>query len=149
MAGESDQAGVYHSNYDSFDHYVRFGDPGFVYGIAEAQTVGHTVLRVADADVLPMQFGSFADTVDGYLTELHELADHKRKAAEELGKLLDQHAFTLASDPTRPCSHRSVSLRCRTSISWPSTTQWSAEEKRKGVRRTVCRAAGRHRAAEL
>src|SRR5262249_6124074 len=32
--GESDQGGVYHSNYDSFDHYVRFGDPGFVYGIA-------------------------------------------------------------------------------------------------------------------
>lgn len=99
---ESDQGGVYHSNYDSFDHYVRFGDPGFVYGIAEAQTVGHTVLRVADADVLPLQFGSFADTVDGYTTELHELADHKRMAAEELGKLLDQGAFTLASDPTRP-----------------------------------------------
>jgi N-acetylated-alpha-linked acidic dipeptidase len=99
---ESDQAGVYHSNYDSFDHYVRFGDPGFVYGIAEAQTVGHTVLRVADADVLPLQFGSFADTVDGYTTELHELADHQRKAAEELGKLLDQHAFALAADPTRP-----------------------------------------------
>jgi N-acetylated-alpha-linked acidic dipeptidase len=99
---EDDQGGVYHSNYDSYDHYVRFGDPGFVYGIAEAQTVGHTVLRMADANVLPMQFGSFADTVDGYVTELHELADHKRKAAEELGKLLDQNAFTLASDPTRP-----------------------------------------------
>ena len=100
--GESDQGGVYHSNYDSFDHYVRFGDPGFVYGIAEAQTVGHTVLRVADADVLPMQFGSFAETVGGYLTELHELTENKRKAAEELGKLLDQNAFGLASDPTRP-----------------------------------------------
>jgi N-acetylated-alpha-linked acidic dipeptidase len=100
--GEADQGGVYHSNYDSFDHYVRFGDPGFVYGIAEAQTIGHTVLRVADADVLPFQFTSFADTIDGYLTELHELADHERKAAEELGKLLDQHAFNLAADPTRP-----------------------------------------------
>jgi len=81
--GEADQGGVYHSNYDSFDHYVRFGDPGFVYGIAEAQTIGHTVLRVADADVLPLQFVSFADTIDGYLTELHELADHRRKAAED------------------------------------------------------------------
>jgi N-acetylated-alpha-linked acidic dipeptidase len=99
---EDDQGGVYHSNYDSYDHYVRFGDPGFAYGIAEAQTVGHTVLRVADADVLPLQFASFADTVDGYVTELHDLADHKRKAAEELGKLLDQNAFTLAADPTRP-----------------------------------------------
>jgi N-acetylated-alpha-linked acidic dipeptidase len=100
--GEADQAGVYHSNYDSYDHYVRFGDPGFVYGIAEAQTVGHTVLRVADADILPMQFGSFADTMDGYVTELHELAEQKRKSADELGKLFDQNAFALAADPTRP-----------------------------------------------
>jgi len=99
---EDDQGGVYHSNYDSYDHYVRFGDPGFAYGIAEAQTVGHTVLRVADADVLPMQFESFATTVGDYVSELHDLADHKRTAAEELGKLLDQNAFALASDPTRP-----------------------------------------------
>jgi N-acetylated-alpha-linked acidic dipeptidase len=100
--GEDDQGGVYHSNYDSFDHYVRFGDPGFVYGIAEAQTVGHTILRMADADVLPLQFGSFAEAVDSYISELHGLADQKRRTAEELGKLLDQNAFTLASDPTRP-----------------------------------------------
>ena len=32
--GEDDTDGVYHSNYDSFDHYARFGDPGFVYGVA-------------------------------------------------------------------------------------------------------------------
>ena len=102
--GESDQAGVYHSNYDSFDHYVRFGDPGFVYGIAEAQTVGHVILRVADADVLPLQFAGFAQAVAGYVSELHELTDQKRKSAEELGKLLDQHAFTLAADPKRPVS---------------------------------------------
>jgi N-acetylated-alpha-linked acidic dipeptidase len=99
--GESDQGGVYHSNYDTFEHYVRFGDPQFAYGIAEAQTVGHTVLRFANADVLPMQFAEFADTIAGYVEELHKLADDKRKNAEELGKLLDENAFTLATDPTR------------------------------------------------
>lgn len=99
--GEDDQAGVYHSNYDSYDHYVRFGDPGFVYGIAEAKTVGHVILRMVDADVLPMQFAGFADTVGRYVTELHRLADRKRKTAEELGKLLDENAFALAADPTR------------------------------------------------
>jgi N-acetylated-alpha-linked acidic dipeptidase len=102
--GESDQDGVYHSNYDSFDHYERFGDPGFIYGIAEAETVGHIVLRVADADVLPLQFAGFADAVGGYVRDLHELTDQKRKTAEELGRLLDQSAFALASDPTRPVS---------------------------------------------
>ncbi|HEY3784308.1 MAG TPA: transferrin receptor-like dimerization domain-containing protein [Steroidobacteraceae bacterium] len=100
--GEDDQAGVYHSNYDSYDHYIRFGDPGFVYGVMEAKTVGHMILRMADADVLPLQFGGFADTVSRYVSELHELTDHKRQAAQELAKLLDANAFALATDPTRP-----------------------------------------------
>jgi len=99
--GESDEDGVYHSNYDSYDHYVRFGDPGFAYGIAEAQTVGHLILRMADADVLPLQFAGFAQAVQGYVGELHDLADSKRKTAEELGSLLDANAFALAADPTR------------------------------------------------
>jgi N-acetylated-alpha-linked acidic dipeptidase len=99
--GESDQSGVYHSSYDTFEHFVRFGDPQFAYGVAEAQTAGHIVLRVADADVLPLQFTGFAETVEGYIEELHRLADDKRKSAEELGRLLDQNAFTLTADPTR------------------------------------------------
>jgi N-acetylated-alpha-linked acidic dipeptidase len=49
-----------------------------------------------------MHFGSLADTASGYVQELHKLADDKRKNAEELLKLLDQKAFTLAGDPTKP-----------------------------------------------
>lgn len=100
-SGEDDQDGVYHSIYDSFDHYVRFGDPGFAYGVTEAQTIGHAVLRMADADVLPMRFTNFAETVAGYAGEVRELAENKRKGAQELAKLLDANAFTLAADPTR------------------------------------------------
>ncbi len=99
--GEEDQGGVYHSNYDSFDHYIRFGDPDFKYEVLESQTVGRLVLRIADASVLPLQFGSFADAVESYLQDLHRLADGKRKSAEELGKLLDQNVFKLTADPTR------------------------------------------------
>ena len=99
--GEDEENGSYHSNYDSFDHFVRFGDPTFAYGVAQAQTVGRIVLRVADADVLPMQFGALGDTVGGYVQELHKLADDKRKGSEELAKLLDQNAFALAGDPTK------------------------------------------------
>src|ERR1019366_3133850 len=43
--GEADNDGIYHSAYDSFDHYLRFGDPGFAYSIAEAQTGGPLVVR--------------------------------------------------------------------------------------------------------
>jgi N-acetylated-alpha-linked acidic dipeptidase len=99
--GEADQYGVYHSAYDSFEHFMRFGDPGLAYGIAEAQTVGHVVLRVADADILPMQFGDLAAVYAGYVKELHALADDQREHAVGLGELLDAHAFELAADPTR------------------------------------------------
>ena len=101
-AGEDDQGGVYHSNYDTFEHYVRFGDPTFAYGIAEAQTVGRLVLRMADADVLPLQFTGFADTIAEYVEELRTLTDDKRRNSDDLGKLLDQNVFNLVSDPTRP-----------------------------------------------
>jgi N-acetylated-alpha-linked acidic dipeptidase len=100
--GEGDDEGVYHSVYDSFDHYVRFGDPGFVYGIAEAQTVGHLILRVADADVLPLQFADAAEALEGYLRELHKLAYDQGEHAQSLADLRQARAFELASDPTRP-----------------------------------------------
>jgi N-acetylated-alpha-linked acidic dipeptidase len=99
--GEEDQGGVYHSSYDSFDHYVRFGDPGFAYGVAEARTVGRIVLRFADAAVLPMQFSGFADAIDDYLHDLHQLTDDKRKKAQALTQLLEKDVFRLAADPTR------------------------------------------------
>jgi N-acetylated-alpha-linked acidic dipeptidase len=100
--GEADDDGIYHSTYDSFDHYLRFGDPGFVYGVAEAQTVGHLVLRVADADVLPLQFSDAAEVLDGYLHELHQLAFDQGEHAQSLAQLRQARAFELASDPTRP-----------------------------------------------
>jgi N-acetylated-alpha-linked acidic dipeptidase len=56
---------------------------------------------MANADVLPHQFGGFAATVSEYLGELHKLLDEKRKKSEELAKLLDRNAFKLAADPTR------------------------------------------------
>jgi N-acetylated-alpha-linked acidic dipeptidase len=99
--GEDDQDGVYHSNYDSFDHYVRFGDPGFAYGVAEAQTVGHIMLRMAEAPVLPLEFTGFADTLHDYVEDLHHLVEERRTKAAELTPLLDQNAFGLAADPTR------------------------------------------------
>ncbi|MEO5829223.1 MAG: M28 family metallopeptidase [Rhodanobacter sp.] len=102
FSGEDDNNGIYHSRYDSFDHYLRFGDPGFVYGVTMAKVAGHIVLRSADANVLPMRFGDFSGTLDRYVGELHQLVDNTRKATTEQHHMLDRHAFTLASDPTRP-----------------------------------------------
>jgi N-acetylated-alpha-linked acidic dipeptidase len=101
--GEDKDSGIYHSVYDSFDHYLRFGDPNFAYGAALAQTIGRVMLRVADADVLPMKFSDFAETIATYVDELHKLADDLRERTEQQHRLLDEKSFKLAADPTETC----------------------------------------------
>jgi N-acetylated-alpha-linked acidic dipeptidase len=98
-SGEDSEAGIYHSTYDSFDHFIRFGDPKFAYGVALAQTAGRIVLRTADADILPMRFGDLADTVVRYVAEIQKLADSERDDARKLKALVDSGAFKLAGDP--------------------------------------------------
>ncbi|HET8942046.1 MAG TPA: transferrin receptor-like dimerization domain-containing protein, partial [Rudaea sp.] len=102
FGGEDDNAGIYHSRYDSFDHYIRFGDPDFAYGVALAKVAGRIMLRTANARVLPMRFGDFSNTFDRYAGELKKLVENTRKATRRQHMLLDRHAFTLNSDPTRP-----------------------------------------------
>jgi N-acetylated-alpha-linked acidic dipeptidase len=100
--GEGESGGVYHSAYDTYEHYARFGDPGFVYGVVLAQTIGRLALRTADADVAPMRFGVFADTVGDEVAELKKLLTTEREHAETLDRLLAQKAFNLAADPSEP-----------------------------------------------
>ena len=97
--GEDADAGIYHSTYDSFDHFIRFGDPKFLYGVALAETAGRLVLRAADADVLPMRFGDLADSVERYVSDVEKLADGERENSRKLRQLIDQGAFKLAADP--------------------------------------------------
>ncbi len=102
FGGESDQHGVYHSAYDTFEHFERFGDPGFVYGVALAKTSGRIAMRMADADVLPLRFTDFGDTLSGYVGELHKLVESIREDTTAQHQLLDANAFKVATDPTRP-----------------------------------------------
>jgi N-acetylated-alpha-linked acidic dipeptidase len=98
---EGSSGGVYHSRYDTFEHYDRFGDPGFVYEGVLAKTVGRLIMRAADTD-LPIQNATdFSDTVAGYVTELKKLADDKREAQGIQAKLLTDKAFQLNADPTK------------------------------------------------
>ncbi|MDB4925461.1 transferrin receptor-like dimerization domain-containing protein [Mucilaginibacter sp.] len=93
--------GDYHSIYDSFADYQRFKDPGFVYGVALSKTIGHTVLRMANADVLPFDFRSLSTTLNGYGKEVIELANTMREATAMQNQLVKSNAFNLAADPTK------------------------------------------------
>jgi N-acetylated-alpha-linked acidic dipeptidase len=98
--GGEDGGGSYHSIYDSFDHYTRFGDPGFNYGIALAQTAGRVVLRFADADTLPLSFPNFTDTVARYVKEVTKLADDTREEIAEKNRRIADGTFRAVFDPT-------------------------------------------------
>ena len=101
FSGETDY-GVYHSAYDSFDHFRRFVDPTFEYGVALAKVVGRLTLRASQAQLLPARESDFAASVAGYGDELHRLADDMRVKNEELSQLLDDGAYRLAADPEKP-----------------------------------------------
>ena len=102
FGGEGESAGSYHSIYDSYDHFVRYDDPGLAYGAALSKTVGRVVLRIADADTPPVRFGDLATTVRTYLTEVKALVDSRRKQDEKRSALLSGTSFALASDPRSP-----------------------------------------------
>ncbi|MBI3766273.1 MAG: M28 family peptidase, partial [Ignavibacteriales bacterium] len=98
--GGEDGGGSYHSIYDSYSHYSRFGDPSFEYGIAQAQTTGRAMLRLANADVLPFEFSNFAETVGKYVREVIKLADDLRTETEEMNLKINNKTFELVADPT-------------------------------------------------
>jgi len=97
--GGEGQYGQYHSIYDSFDHYVRFMDPDFAYGVALARVGGRTVLRLAQAELLPFEFTAFAEPVARYVEEIEALAEELRRETDTHNRLLELGAFALVAPP--------------------------------------------------
>src|SRR5260221_97888 len=99
--GESG-VGSYHSIYDSFDNYTRFIDPTFDYGVAQAKTTGRLMLRLVNADVLPIEFSTFSETLSRYTGELTKLADTLRAETEERNREIRERTMEMAADPGKP-----------------------------------------------
>lgn len=91
--GGGGENGIYHSIYDSYDFFVRFLDPTFEYGKAQAGAVGIALLRLADAPVLPWSFTDAANTYRTYVAEIDSLAARSLGAAQ-----LDLSAVRAAVD---------------------------------------------------
>ncbi|MFI5279338.1 MAG: transferrin receptor-like dimerization domain-containing protein [Gemmatimonadales bacterium] len=72
--GGAQEAGIYHSIYDSYQFYTRFYDDGFKYAAAESGVMGTAILRLADAPVLPFSFSDAAATQMRYVAEIDSLA---------------------------------------------------------------------------
>lgn len=100
--GGEGSGGEYHSIYDSYDHFTRFKDPGFAYGAALASTGGRMVLRLANADLIPVDFTVLYSTINGYVGEVKTLADNMRVDAEQDIAMATEKLYDLARDPKLP-----------------------------------------------
>jgi N-acetylated-alpha-linked acidic dipeptidase len=75
--GGPNLGGVYHSIYDDPQWFEQFADPGFLYGAALSQVTTTTLMRFADAPLLPFEFGEFSTTVRRYVDEIKKLSGAK------------------------------------------------------------------------
>jgi N-acetylated-alpha-linked acidic dipeptidase len=97
--GGEDGGGIYHSIYDDFYWYTHFSDTNFVYGRALAQAGGTSIMRMADADLLPLQFTDFADDVKMYVTEVKKFAVEQREEIRRENQEIAEGIYEATSDP--------------------------------------------------
>ena len=86
--------GVYHSGYDDFYWMNHFGDPGYKYHTLMSQLWGVTALRLANADLLPFDFATYANNVRQFVNELTSKNNSVILSGGEAG----------AKDPTKGCA---------------------------------------------
>jgi N-acetylated-alpha-linked acidic dipeptidase len=77
--GSTGSYGVYHSAFDNFNWFKKFGDPDFVYEQQMARIFGISIIRMADADVLPYDYEEYATEIASYIDAA------KKKAQTEFG----------------------------------------------------------------
>ncbi len=72
------RSGIYHSNFDNFAWFERFGDHEWVFGPMLARADGLLALRFANADVLPYDVARYATDTRTHVGTLLEVAEARR-----------------------------------------------------------------------
>jgi N-acetylated-alpha-linked acidic dipeptidase len=88
--------GVYHSIYDDHMWVARFGDPGFRYQAAMARLWGILALRLANADIVPLDYRPYAARIREFANEVMNADASDRAAFQPLLAAVDR--FTRAAD---------------------------------------------------
>ena len=113
--GSTGEYGVYHSAFDNFAWFKKFGDPDFLYEQQMARFYGLEVLRMADADVLPYNYEDYGKEILVYLEGARAKAQEKfgdkspdfaaafegARHLQEAGAKVLQKQRKLPSDPER------------------------------------------------
>ncbi|MGB6980328.1 MAG: transferrin receptor-like dimerization domain-containing protein [Candidatus Acidiferrales bacterium] len=99
--GGEDNGDKYHSIYDDFYWYTHFVDTDFAYGRTLAQTAGSTILRMADADLIPVDYTPQADAIEKYESDLEKLLKDKQDEITERNLELQEGVFKASADPRK------------------------------------------------
>ncbi len=73
--GSGGGSGVYHSVFDNFNFFKQFVDPTFEYEQQMARVFGVQVLRMAQADMLPMDYDEYGKEIRVYLETAKKRVD--------------------------------------------------------------------------
>jgi N-acetylated-alpha-linked acidic dipeptidase len=73
--GSSGSYGVYHSVFDNFNWFKKFGDPDFTYEQEMARVYGMQAIRMATADVLPFDYEQYGKEVTAYIEAARKKAE--------------------------------------------------------------------------
>lgn len=77
--GSTGAYGVYHSVFDNFNWFKKFGDPDFLYEQQMARVFGLQAIRMADTEVLPYDYQIYGKEIGTYIQAAN------KKAAAEFG----------------------------------------------------------------
>src|SRR5579863_1358774 len=72
--GSTGSYGVYHSAFDNFNWFKKFGDPDFTYEQQMARVFGISILRMADTDVLPYDYEEYGKEIAFYIDSANKKA---------------------------------------------------------------------------
>jgi N-acetylated-alpha-linked acidic dipeptidase len=72
--------GVYHSAFDNFQWFKKFGDPDFAYEQEMARVYGLEAIRLGDSDILPFDYEEYGKEIAVYIDGA------KKRAEDKFGK---------------------------------------------------------------
>ncbi len=112
--------GVYHSAFDDFAWYTQNADPHFFYLQQMARVLGLEAIRMADADVLPYNYVTYARDISAYIDAAkHSAADDglgsldfaSAEAAASRFITAAQRVYALQSAPSGNLAGLNLALR--------------------------------------
>jgi N-acetylated-alpha-linked acidic dipeptidase len=112
--------GVYHSTFDDFAWFTQNADPHFLYLQEMARILGLEALRMADADVLPYDYVTYARAISSYIGAAKRKAADARLTGLDFGpteaaaarfETAARQAYALQSAPSGDLGRLNLALR--------------------------------------